>query len=374
MVQLIIIILCQFEPSTYTIILSNYNEELCIINAKNGHIFCKTKFWLSSEVRIAVKGQNCGSGGAGIDGNTNCKFARELDLLIWDFKFKAICGKISLGERNKPKSAQFEIKWTNTPCTALIAQNSTFIKCYNLHRSDEILLLNNKSNICTVFRSINQHNLYKPFADLLQGIEGEEIVGLSMKPILSSEKNCFDISHEIWSIAVLVRIGQEIHESSTGAVARAGRRQLTCSGAGGSGNSWGLMNFRNLHMSLVIEGIKNSRRFVLKWDLTYEALFEGDKKQVFINVQPYSLERFKKLADTCRCNTFKITSEQGELILKSMQDDQVNDKLTYNFFKRNCVSWCKQKLKVIGLKVPRNQRRWYQIIIHHPNILVPLRP
>lgn len=141
----------------------------------------------------------------------------------------------------------------------------------------------------------------------------------------------------------------------------------------------------SFHTFLLIEGIKNHRRFIIRAELT-----SPDRRSVIIELKSLcgqdtkkDITEFMASAASYECQQWGITSEKGETLLRNIRDDQQRT-IAYNQFGgslsedyHSCVSWCKKQLRqilepdvLLGSDVLRD--RWYNFVIEYPFDLVPM--
>ena len=130
---------------------------------------------------------------------------------------------------------------------------------------------------------------------------------------------------------------------------------------------------RKLHVFLILEGIKNHRRFILKADLTTPG-----KGSIVIKIMNFeNIEQFKELAGTFEAQQWNVSKSNGVQLLKSIREDQ-QKVFTYSmagtkswFSKpkieeecQSCVSWCKKQLRIVDIVIPD---QWYNELVIFPS-------
>ncbi len=96
------------------------------------------------------------------------------------------------------------------------------------------------------------------------------------------------------------------------------------------------------HVGLLIEGIMNGRHFVWEAHLTRNK----KKKSVRINLFPLSnTKRLDELVNDHIARQWVRRKSEVQNLIKGIQNDQITD-LKYDFFRKNCTSWCVEKLKL----------------------------
>jgi WD40 repeat protein len=138
------------------------------------------------------------------------------------------------------------------------------------------------------------------------------------------------------------------------------------------------------HVFLILEGMKNNRRFIIRAQLT-----SPDGNLIKIDLEPFvDVARFENTARHLEAKQWNIPKEKALRLLKHIRDDQKNPKLRYSvtgensllarfsgIFQptgcefHNCVSWCIKQLRFIDKIYPQ---RWYHIFVKLPADLVVL--
>jgi len=122
-------------------------------------------------------------------------------------------------------------------------------------------------------------------------------------------------------------------------------------------------NYSLPHMSLILEGMTNNRRFVVKADLSYVRHSDGVPKEVCILAEPFiDIDKLYELRRESSIQQFFINEEKGHILLDEIRKDQ-RSILKYNIGKRNCKTWVKTKLKHIDLELAKH---WFDIIVDYP--------
>lgn len=110
------------------------------------------------------------------------------------------------------------------------------------------------------------------------------------------------------------------------------------------------------HVGLLIEGINNGRHFAMEADLIKDA------SNVRIRLLPISEKsRLDELKNKCIAMQWMKTKSDVKKLIRSIQNDQLIDGEKYNIMRKNCATWCKEKLKEIDIE--KFQNGWYRKII-----------
>ncbi len=130
-------------------------------------------------------------------------------------------------------------------------------------------------------------------------------------------------------------------------------------------------NNTSQHVFLVLEGVVNYRRFVLKAHLTTQ------KNTAIINFEvvdneKYTLDKFVESVKNYEAQSWEITQEQGLLLIDNIRSDQCTT-MSYRLLgdqggKRDalgneyhsCVTWCKKQLRQISISL---SDQWYNCLV-----------
>ncbi|MBB71583.1 MAG: hypothetical protein CMF50_04240 [Legionellales bacterium] len=146
------------------------------------------------------------------------------------------------------------------------------------------------------------------------------------------------------------------------------------------------------HTSLFIEGVSDNRYISMKADLLFDQqrkkslfgkcgyalieLLEVDYEQFYNKVRPYC----------CYAGPWNITSEQGLLLIRSIQLDRESDIMylemgssaLYSPFigksqleQHSCVSWCEKHLLSLGIRRESSAWKWLDAFVAVPSLHVP---
>lgn len=128
------------------------------------------------------------------------------------------------------------------------------------------------------------------------------------------------------------------------------------------------------HVFLILEGIKQHKRFIVRAELT------ENHSHVTISLALLdNLKRFKASVSSYEVNQFEIEAKQGEILLRNIQCDQ-RKKIYYSrrgdaaigsrsIFAQNtethsCVSWARKQIRLIGLDMPS---KWHNVVVTLPS-------
>lgn len=136
-------------------------------------------------------------------------------------------------------------------------------------------------------------------------------------------------------------------------------------------------NDSSYHTYLLIEGVKNYRRFIIRTELRVD-----DDNKVLISVDSqcddeipeHSIKNLKARLASSQIKAWSITKKQGMDLLTNARIDQ-QEVLTYSQMSaggkmgqdyHNCVTWCKRQLSKIQIDLPD---RWYDSVVVFPSDL-----
>jgi hypothetical protein len=131
------------------------------------------------------------------------------------------------------------------------------------------------------------------------------------------------------------------------------------------------------HTYLLIEGMKNHRRFLIHADLRVD-----DNNKVIIEAKSlcedgtlndkHSINSFKSRLNSSQIKAWSIQKDTGKTLLSNIRSDQ-HKTLAYAGMSltgslgseyQNCVVWCKRQLRKIDLNLPT---AWYEAIVVPPS-------
>lgn len=111
------------------------------------------------------------------------------------------------------------------------------------------------------------------------------------------------------------------------------------------------------HVGLLIEGLNNGRHFAMEADLVKDVSY-----YVRIRLSPISEKsRLEELKNECVAMQWMKTKSDVQKLIRSIQNDQLVDGKKYKIMRQNCATWCKAKLKEIG--IDKFQNEWYRKIV-----------
>lgn len=310
----------QCTPYHHWFAIVSTSDDFSIRNLKNEKILC-------SDLKLWYKIENCKI-------ISDKKASNSITMLTWGTQSSDL--SLSCINIDTVKN-EFAFLWSNKSPFTLEAKNCNLTHSYEIEISSFKSLqkfgMKGKPLLSTV-RS------YIPFADLFTKCITDEQCNEIMEPIIrtgSSEisltgSNNF-ISKDNWLVSVVVKKDPE----------KCKKACLTP------------------HMWLLIEGIENSRRFVIKAHKQYV------NKIVIISADNMdNLCMLREFATSLKANQWRITKDEGMKILLSIQDDQQRDDLIYNLYRRNCVEWCRSKLNIVDRNIGR---KTFELIVF-PSILL----
>ncbi len=249
----------------------------------------------------------------------------------------------------------------------------------------------------------NEGITYQPWCQLFKPIVGTahhqaqlSLVGIEHQR--QSQRRT--VSENVWVLSVARKHNNRISAAmvgiSVGALVGISVASLACVLIGAGIGGWvGNMIDNNTgevgHGFLIIEGIRQNRRFIVRAELT-----TTDGRQAAITLRPLdNLKQFKKSASMYEANQFEITADEGERLLRNIRSDQ-QEAMRYSqlgdgvvsyygsssswlaFFGANqqiethsCLSWCRKQVKGIATKdnsTPKYEipRQWYNFLVTLP--------
>lgn len=109
------------------------------------------------------------------------------------------------------------------------------------------------------------------------------------------------------------------------------------------------INVLQAHSGIIVEGIRHGRHFAFRADL-----FINSDKIHEITLAPLKrkIEKYFKLRKQYLATEFLITSEQGDTIINQILADKQSE-VDYHLLYKNCNSWVKSLLALIGVDVDR---------------------
>lgn len=318
-----------FTPNEKFLVSSSYNErdDRCIVRiwqTKTGNCVNRLIPWHFVPT-IRISSQN------------------KLALGGWD-------GNLSLWNIDNPDS--ISLQWSTQPSSKLLLENANFSQAIQLSEQNQRLIKQKKAK----GNPAHSTQPYLPWCTLFQPIIGTASLQ-SQHAIIRTPHQQLSISELSWVVSVA-------------------RKQTGSSKAWLSNSSY---KSNSNHSFLIMEGIRNYRRFIIRAELTVPK----DSNQVTIIIKPLDdIELFQQSAQNYQANQWDITPEEGKDLLENIRADQRKliqyniggSKSALTFFSsapsgqefHNCLSWCKKQLYRIGIKYPD---RWYHIFAILPEDL-----
>ncbi len=321
----------QCTPNHFLLFVVSATDGFTIRNMRNNKNVC-------SDLRLWYKIENCKI-------LSDVKNGSSFSLLCWGTQSNDLslsCFKIDAARNGN--NCQWTFLWSYKAPFVLEAKNCNLNNCF------EIELGSFKSLQKFGIKGqplLNKARAYTSFADLFSKFFTDEKCKKIMDPIIicsdsggvspSSQERKHFISNDIWLVSVVVKKDPE----------KCTKACLTP------------------HMSLIIEGINNDRRFVIKAHKQYI------NKQVIVSVENMQFENLDKrqhYAQSLKAKQWSITSEDGMKILLSIYDDLHREDLTYSLLKKNCVEWCRSKLNIVNQSIGR--KTFLFELIAFPSVLL----
>lgn len=223
----------------------------------------------------------------------------------------------------------WKMLWSYKPCYNFNASNCNIGHCYI---GESVATLQSLRKFGTIGAPMASVRDYIPYADLFTKFISNEKCSDVMKPIVETRKK-FLITENEWVISAVMETSND--ECCT-----------KCSKS---------------HVWLIIEGIRDCRRFVIEAHKRYRK----EEKEVIITCKP--MDEVDKLLNL-RANQWQITCDEGETIIRSIQNDQQREDLQYDLLQQNCVEWSRSKLQLKNKNIGRRALIFDLVIT--PNVLI----
>lgn len=187
---------------------------------------------------------------------------------------------------------------------------------------------------------------YQPWCQLFKPVLGTASAR-QQKTLIETEKR-LEITQDIWVVSVARKLGSA-------------KKSFFSSSTSENSN----------HAFLILEGIINGRRFVVRADLTTPG-----SKQVIIDLKPLdNITAFTKSVKAYQSQQWDISAEEGRQLLKNIREDQQKTflysqrggggaSLDSSYF--SCITWCIKQLKQLNVPTINIQDRWYNFLVVLP--------
>lgn len=235
------------------------------------------------------------------------------------------------------RSGRWKIIWSSKPSYELQASDCNIGNCYDLNSHS----FNSLSKFGIKGKPLKLLGEYIPLPRLFSEYITNEDRSERKDPIIFTDRGKkFYITESSWTISVVIK-----------------KYSNKCS-----------RECSTPHMLLIIEGMRNGRRFILKAHKRYI-----DKITIVTLERMDDIERFRNYANSVKANQWEITKEEGMMIIHSIQDDQQREDLRFNLLNKNCVEWCRSKIRLVPRYKNVGQKKFlllFQDLIVAPRYLL----